>query len=109
MEREVMSRENRKVGDGKVSSESAKEADKITIEDSVGEENYMVRTVGGESWAQEDEEPAPTGDVLTPVMESTPVKDLNRGGVDYWSHNFKLRPLIAPKKMGRTGKDRRRR
>jgi len=50
----------------------------------VGEENYMVRTVGAESWVQEDEEPAPAGDVLTPVH--------------YWSHNLKLRPLIAPKK-----------
>jgi len=96
--REGMSRENRKVGDAKVSSESAEEVDKITIEDNVDEENCMIKTVGGESWAQEDEEPAPTGDLLTPVMESTPVKDLNREGVDYWSHNIKLRPLIAPKK-----------
>jgi len=76
------------VGDGKVSSESAEEADKIIIEDTVDEDDCMIGTVGGESWAQEDEEPAAAGDVLTPVMESTPVKGLNRGGVDYWSHNF---------------------
>jgi len=31
-------------------------------------------------------------------MESTPVKGLNKGGVDYWSQNLKLRPLITPKK-----------
>jgi len=58
----------------------------------------MIRTMGGESWGQEDEEPAVAGEVLMPVMESTPVKGRNRGGVDYWSHNLKLRPLIAPKK-----------
>jgi len=39
-------RENRKLGNGKVSSERAEEADKITIEDNVDEENCMIRTVG---------------------------------------------------------------
>jgi len=80
IEREEILREIRKVRDGKVSSESAEEADRITIEDSVG----------ADSWAQEDEEPAPVRDVLTPVMESTPVKNTNKAGVDYWSHNLKL-------------------
>jgi len=97
-EREGISRENRKVGDGKVSSESAEEVEKITIEDNVGEDDCMIRTMEGESWDQEDEEPAEAGEVLMPVMGLTPVKGLNRGGGDYCSHDLKLRPLIAPKK-----------
>jgi len=83
IEREGISREGRKVGEGKVSSESAEEGDRITIEDSVWDEDYMIRTVGAENWAQGEEEPAPVGDVVTPVMESTPIK---------------RRPMKAPKK-----------
>jgi len=98
IEREEISREGRKVGDGKVSSESTEEVEKIIVEDSVCEENYMVRAVGTESWAQEDEEPAPARDVMTPVMGSIPVKNRDKGEGDYWSHNLKLKPLIAPKK-----------
>jgi len=55
------------VGDGKVSSESAEEVNKIIIEDNVGEDDCMIRTMGGESWGQEDEEPAEAGEVLTAV------------------------------------------
>jgi len=63
----------------------------------VGEENYMIRMVGAEDWAK-GEEPAPIGEVLTPVMESTPVKNANIGGGDYSAHHLKLKPVIAPKK-----------
>jgi len=55
IEREEISREGMKVGDGKVSRQSAEEVEKIIIEDSVEEENYMMRSVGTESWVQEGE------------------------------------------------------
>jgi len=78
IEREEISREGRKVGDRKVSSESTEEVVKILLEDSVDEENYMVRAVATESWGQEDEEPAPARDILTPVMGSTPVENRDK-------------------------------
>jgi len=98
-EREEISREGRKVGYRKVSSESAEEVEKILIEDSVEKEHYMMRSVGTKSWVQEgEEETVPSRDVLKPVMESTPVERREKGKAEYWSHNLKLRPLIAPKK-----------
>jgi len=81
IEREEILREGRKVGDGKVSSESTEEVKKIIIEDSVEEENYMVRAVGTESWVQEGEEPVPPRDVLTPVMDSTPLEGREKKGI----------------------------
>jgi len=42
IEREEMSRRSRKTGDGRVSSESAEELERIVIEDSTD----MIRTVG---------------------------------------------------------------
>jgi len=103
-----ISRKGRKVGDGKVSSESAEEVDRITIEDSVGEEKNMIRTVGAEDWAKGEEEPEPIGEVLTPVMESTPVKNAKIGGGDYRAH-LRLKPVIAPKKNGWSRKEQTRR
>jgi len=32
----------------------------------------------------------PPRDVLTPLMESTPVEGRDKGKMDYWSHNLKL-------------------
>jgi len=65
----------------------------------VEEEHYMMRSVGTESWVQEGGyEPVAPRDVLTPVMESMPVELREKGKAEYWSHNLKFRPLIAPKK-----------
>jgi len=89
IERMETSRESRKVGDGKVSSESAEEIERIVIEDSVEGENYLSRTVGQE----EDDEPVPHRNVLTPVLESTPMEghEKERGKLSF-------RPLTAPPK-----------
>jgi len=88
IEIEETSRESRKVGDGKVSSESAEEIDRIVIEDSMEGESYMIRTVGQE----EDDEPVPHRNVLTPVMESTPIEGRDKEG-----GRIGFRPLTAPK------------
>jgi len=89
IEREENERGNRKVGDGKVSSESAEEIEKIVIEDSVEGESYMIRTVGQE----EEDEPVPHRNVLTPVLKSTLMEghEKERGKLTF-------RPLTAPKK-----------
>jgi len=81
------------VGDGRVSSESTEEIERIVIEDSADGKSYMVRTVGPEIWVNEGEEPVPLRDDQTPVMESTPVE-----GRDKEKEKVNLRPLIAPKK-----------
>jgi len=61
-------------GDGKVSSESTEETERIVIEDSVDGESFMVRTVMPERGDEEGEQPVPPGEVLTPpVNESTPI------------------------------------
>jgi len=70
IEREEVSRESRKKGDGKVSSDSAEEIERIVIEDSMEGEAYMIRTVLQEG----KDEPTPHKDVLLPVMESTPIE-----------------------------------
>jgi len=89
IEKEEISRESRKVGDGKVSSESAEEIELIVIEDSMEGESYMIRTVGQDK----GEEPVPRRDVLTPVMESTPMEGRNKE-----KGKAGFRPLTAPKK-----------
>jgi len=89
IEREEESRESKKRGDGKMSSESADETEHIVIEDSMEGEAYMVRTMmqdGGD-------EPNPQRDVLTPAMESTRVEGREKG-----RGNTGIRPLTAPKK-----------
>jgi len=70
IEREETERGSRKVGEGKVSSESTEEIERIVIEYSVEGKSYMIRTVGQE----EEDEPVPHRNVLTPMMESTPVE-----------------------------------
>jgi len=91
IEREETLKERRKVGDGKVSSESTKEVERIIIEYSVEGESYMVRTVGTERRVEEGEEPVPPRDVIMPIVESIPVEGRGKG-----KGNLKLRPLIAP-------------
>jgi len=63
------------------------------IEDSVEGESYMIRTVGQEVGTEEEDEPVPHRNVLTPVMESTPVEghEKERGKLSF-------RSLTAPKK-----------
>jgi len=89
IERVEVSSESRKKRDGKTSSDSAEEVEHIMIEDSVERETYMIRTMmqGGK------DEPNPQRDVLTPVIESTPIegRDKERGKIGF-------RPLTAPKK-----------
>jgi len=83
---EEMTKENRKTRDGKVSSDSAEEVDRITIDDSAEVESFMVRAAG-----YGDEEPEPPRDVVTPTLESTP----------YVGHEKEIRKprlVIAPKK-----------
>jgi len=96
IEREEISRKGRKVRDGKVSSESMDETEKIVIEqDSVGEESFMIGTVGLEVGDEEGEKPVPPGEVLTPpVNESTP-----RAGNEIWADDLKVRPLYVAKKQ----------
>jgi len=95
IEREDISREGRKVGDGKVSSESTDETERIVIENSVGEESFMVRTVGLEVGHEEGEQPVPPGEVLTPpVNESTPM-----AGNKIRADDLKVRPLYVAKKQ----------
>jgi len=73
IEREGILRENRKAGDGKMSSGSVEEIDKIIIEDSVGEDSFMVRTVGLEGCCEEIDQTEHMREVSTPpVSESTP-------------------------------------
>jgi len=61
IEREETSRWSRKVGDGRVSSESTEEIERIVIEDNVEGESYMIRTVGQEK----EDAPVPHRNVLT--------------------------------------------
>jgi len=85
IERE-MTKENRRTGDGKVSSDSAEEVERILIDDSSEVESFMVRAAG-----RRDDEPEPPRDILTPTLESTPCE----------GHEKKIRrprQLTAPKK-----------
>jgi len=89
IEKEEVSRESRKKGDGKVSSDSAEEIEHILIEDSMEGEAYMIRTVIQER----EDKPTPQRDVLTPVMELTPVE-----GREKERCKAGFQPLTAPKK-----------
>jgi len=84
-----VSRESRKNGDGKVSSDSAEEIERIVIEDSMEGETYLIRTVVQDG----EDERTPHRDVLTLVLESTPIegREKERGKAGF-------RPLTAPKK-----------
>jgi len=93
IEREETSRESRKVGDEMVSNESTEEVKRIVIEDSVEGESYMIRTVGQEEGTEEEDEPVPHKNVLTPDMELTPLE-----GHEQERGKLSFRPLIAPKK-----------
>jgi len=71
--REETYRDSRKGGDGKMSSESAEETEKITIEDSRDGDSFMIRTVGLQGCSENIDQPEPLGDVSTPpINESTP-------------------------------------
>jgi len=95
IETEEISRGGRKGGDRKVSSESTDETERIVIEDSVGKESFMIRTVGLEGGDEEGEQPVPPGKVLTPpVNESTPM-----ARNEIWADDLKLRPLYVAKKQ----------
>jgi len=83
---EDMMRENRKTGDGKISSDSAEELDRITIDDSAEVKNFMIRAT-----RYGNEEPEPPRDILTPTLKSTPY-------VGHEREVRKLRLVIAPKK-----------
>jgi len=75
IQREEVLMGSRKTGDGKVSSDSTEETERIMIDDS-NEESYTIRGV-----TQEDEdEPDAHGEVPTPVSESTPYEGHERGG-----------------------------
>jgi len=89
IEREEGSRESRKKGDGKMSSESADEAEHIVIEDSMEGEVYMVSSMIQDGKG----EPNPPRDVVMPVMESTPLEGREKG-----KGYTGFRPLTAPKK-----------
>jgi len=60
-----VSRNIRKGGDGKVSSESTEETEKIVIEDSVEEESFVIRTVGPEREDEDKDQPEPLGKIPT--------------------------------------------
>jgi len=86
-----MSRENRKTGDGKVSSDSAEEGERIVIDDSTEGESFIIRTIYLE---EKDEPPAPLRNILTPILEYTPCKAHEREG-----RKASFRPLTAPKRQ----------
>jgi len=90
IEREETSRESRKWGGGggMVSNDSAEEIESIVIEDRVEGESYMIRTVRQEVGTEEEDEPVPPRNVLTPVIEG---REKERGKLGF-------RPLTAPKK-----------
>jgi len=75
IEKEEMLMGSRKTGDGKVSSESIEETERIIIDDS-NKESFTIREVTQE----EGEEQEPYGEVPTPVLESTPYKGHGKGG-----------------------------
>jgi len=92
--REEIYRDSRKGGDGKMSSESAEEIEKITIEDSIKEDSFMVRAVGLEGCSEEIDQPEPRGEVSTPLIsESTPSE-----GRGMWREENKGRPQYVAKK-----------
>jgi len=92
IEREETSRERREGGEGMVTNNSMEVIERIVIEDSIEKENYMIRTVGQVVRFQEDG-PVPPRDVVTPVMESTPVAGHEKEG-----ERVSFRPLTALKK-----------
>jgi len=84
-----VSRGSRKTSDGKVSSGSAEETERIMINDS-NEESYTIQRV-----TQEDEdEPELHREIPTPVSESTPYD-----GHEKWAGKMNSRPLTPPKKQ----------
>jgi len=93
IEREDNERGSRKVWDGKVSSESTEEIERIFIEDSMEGESYRIRSVGQEERIEGEDELVPREDILTPVMESTPVE-----GREMQGRRLGFRPVTAPKK-----------
>jgi len=92
--KEEIFRNSRKLGDGKMSSESAEEIEKIIIEDSIEEDSFMVRTVGLEGGSEEVDQPEPLGEVSTPpISESTP-----SDGRSMRREEGKIRPQYVAKK-----------
>jgi len=89
IKKKEVSRESRKTGDGKVSSDSTEETERIMIEDS-NEESYTIKRVT----QQDEDEPDPHGEVPTPVSESTPYD-----GHEKRAGKMNFRPLTAPKKQ----------
>jgi len=68
-----MARDDRKGGDGKMSSESTEETERIIIEDSSEGDSFMVRGVGLQHEV-DAEQPEPPGETSTPPRgESTPM------------------------------------
>jgi len=82
-----MARGNKTTGDGKLSSDSGEEGERIVIDNSIQGESFMVRTMKQEK----EDEPAPPRDLMTPILESTPCEG-------HESEGRKSRPLTAPKK-----------
>jgi len=70
-----MARDDRKEEDGKRSSESTEETERIVIEDSSEGDSFMVRGVGLQYGVEVDaEQPEPPGEISTPPRgESTPI------------------------------------
>jgi len=101
IENEEMSRNIRNGGDGKVSSESTEETEKIVIEDSAEEESFVIGTVITDKKEGDEEQPEPPGEISTlRLSESTPVirQTMERGVRE---EKDRSRPLyVAKKKYG---------
>jgi len=69
-----VSRGSRKTGDGKVSSDSTEETERIMIDDS-NKERYTIKRVTPE----DEDELDPHGEVPTPVSEFTPYDRHEKG------------------------------
>jgi len=63
IEKEDISRDSRKGGDGKISSESAEEIEKITIENSSDGDSFMIKTVELQGCSEDVGQPEPPGEV----------------------------------------------
>jgi len=93
-----MSRSSRKGGDGKVSSESTEETEKIVIEDSAEEESFVIGTVITDKKEGDEEQPEHPGEISTPPLsESTPVihQPMEKGERE---EKDRSRPLYVAKK-----------
>jgi len=90
-----MSRDVRKGGDGKMSSESTEETEKIVIEDSAEEESFVIGTVVTDKEDGDEEQAEPVREMSSPPPIDTAPQCL--AVESYWGQKYKedSRPAAA--------------